>query len=178
MLWIGKKYKFVFRISCMIMNAVDIMESVRKMFADYMDRNKFRKTPERFAILETVYSMPGHFNIEELYEKLLSDGHFRVSRATVYNTMELILDAGLVLRHQFSGTRVEYEKCFNVRPHNHKICIMCGEVSEFSNDGLDRTISEMRIPRFKQSMYSLYVYGLCSKCQTKIKRAKKQETKK
>ena len=92
--------------------------------------------------------------------------------------MELILDAGLVLRHQFSGTRVEYEKCFNVRPHNHKICIMCGEVSEFSNDGLDRTISEMRIPRFKQSMYSLYVYGLCSKCQTKIKRAKKQETKK
>ena len=116
--------------------------------------------------------------IEELYEKLLSDGHFRVSRATVYNTMELILDAGLVLRHQFSGTRVEYEKCFNVRPHNHKICIMCGEVSEFSNDGLDRTISEMRIPRFKQSMYSLYVYGLCSKCQTKIKRAKKQETKK
>lgn len=177
MLWTWKKYKFVCCNSLMNMNAGDVMESVRLIFSDYMDKNNYRKTPERFAILETVYSMPGHFTIEQLYEELLNGERFHVSRATIYNTMELILDAGLVLRHQFSGSRVEFEKCFNMRPHNHKICVVCGEVSEFSNDSLDRTISEMRIPRFKQSMYALYVYGTCSKCQKKLNRAKNRKIK-
>ena len=77
-----------------------INEQVEGLFEAYLEQNGHRKTPERFAILHQIYSYDGHFDVDTLYE-VMSKGEYRVSRATLYNTLDLLLDCNLVRRHQF-----------------------------------------------------------------------------
>ena len=74
--------------------------SVKKLFTEYLQQRKLRKTPERFAILREIYSTNGHFDIDTLYN-LMKEDKYLVSRATLYNTIELLLDCRLVIKHQF-----------------------------------------------------------------------------
>ena len=147
-------------------NNTEMREKVKQLFTEYLTKRKHRKTPERYAILDMIYSIDGHFNIESLYTMMEETAKFRVSRATLYNTLILLLDAHLVVKHQF-GTTSQYEKCFNKETHHHMICTQCGKVTEFHNEQLQADIEGAKLPRFKQTHYSLYVYGLCSKCQWK-----------
>ena len=147
-------------------NNTEMREKVKQLFTEYLTKRKHRKTPERYAILDMIYSIDGHFNIESLYTMMEQTAKFRVSRATLYNTLILLLDAHLVVKHQF-GTTSQYEKCFNKETHHHMICTQCGKVTEFHNEQLQADIEGAKLPRFKQTHYSLYVYGLCSKCQWK-----------
>ena len=145
-------------------NNTEMREKVKQLFTEYLTKRKHRKTPERYAILDMIYSIDGHFNIESLYTMMEQTVKFRVSRATLYNTLILLLDAHLVVKHQF-GTTSQYEKCFNKETHHHMICTQCGKVTEFHNEQLQADIEGAKLPRFRQTHYSLYVYGLCSKCQ-------------
>jgi Fur family ferric uptake transcriptional regulator len=145
---------------------MEVREKVKQLFTEYLTKRKHRKTPERYAILDMIYSLSGHFNIESLYTMMEETAKFRVSRATLYNTLILLLDAHLVVKHQF-GTTSQYEKCFNKETHHHMICTQCGRVTEFHNEQLQADIEGAKLPRFRQTHYSLYVYGLCSKCQWK-----------
>lgn len=163
-------------------NNMDIREKVKQLFTEYLTKRKHRKTPERYAILDMIYSIDGHFNIDSLYTMMEETAKFRVSRATLYNTLILLLDAHLVVKHQF-GTTSQYEKCFNQETHHHMICTQCGKVTEFNNEQLQTDIEGAKLPRFRQTHYSLYVYGLCSRCQWKqamklnsIKRQSKAES--
>ena len=142
-------------------------EKVKQLFTEYLTKRKHRKTPERYAILDMIYTIDGHFNIESLYTLMEETARFRVSRATLYNTLILLLDARLVIKHQF-GTTAQYEKCFNQETHHHMVCTQCGKVTEFHNEQLQADIEGTKLPRFKQTHYSLYVYGLCSKCLWKL----------
>ena len=142
-------------------------EKVKQLFTEYLTKRKHRKTPERYEILDMIYTIDGHFNIESLYTLMEETARFRVSRATLYNTLILLLDARLVIKHQF-GTTSQYEKCFNQETHHHMVCTQCGKVTEFHNEQLQADIEGTKLPRFKQTHYSLYVYGLCSKCQWKL----------
>lgn len=145
---------------------MEVREKVKQLFTEYLTKRKHRKTPERYAILDMIYSINGHFNIESLYTMMEETAKFRVSRATLYNTLILLLDAHLVVKHQFGSTS-QYEKCFNQGTHHHMICTRCGKVTEFQNEQLQADIEGMKLPRFRQTHYSLYVYGLCRKCQRK-----------
>lgn len=147
-------------------NNTEMREKVKQLFTEYLTMRKHRKTPERYAILDMIYSIDGHFNIESLYTMMEETAKFRVSRATLYNTLILLLDAHLVVKHQF-GTTSQYEKCFNQGTHHHMICTQCGKVTEFNSEQLQADIEGAKLPRFKQTHYSLYFYGLCSKCQWK-----------
>ena len=149
----------------------NVKETVKQMLTEYLQKNGHRKTPERYAILETIYSIKGHFDIDTLYHYMENEGNFRVSRATLYNTIVLLMDANLVIKHQF-GTSSQYEKSYNRETHHHQICTQCGKVTEFQNEELQQAIENTKLSRFQLSHYSLYIYGVCSKCDRANKRKK------
>jgi Fur family ferric uptake transcriptional regulator len=107
-----------------------IYGQVEILFEAYLEQNGHRKTPERFAILRQVYSYDGHFDVDTLYE-VMTHSDYRVSRATLYNTLDLLLDCNLVRRHQFGDQGAQYEKCHRVKQHDHVILADTGEVLEF-----------------------------------------------
>ena len=145
------------------MDIQNVKDTVRQIFTEYLNTNGHRKTPERYAILDTIYSIDGHFDIDTLYSLMLNQEKFRVSRATLYNTIILLIDARLVIKHQF-GNSSQYEKSYNCNTHHHQICTQCGKVTEFQNDELQSAIESTKLSRFQLSHYSLYIYGMCSKC--------------
>lgn len=155
------------------MDNVKLKEQVKSEFTDYLNQHKHRKTPERYAILEHIYSLKGHFEMDCLYNAM-KQSNFRVSRATLYNTIELLLDCGLVIKHQFGANVSQYEKAYGNENHDHLICLGCGEVKEYKNSNLFTLAQQKRLKRFKVNYYSMYIYGVCSKCL----RSKKAEEKK
>ncbi len=145
--------------------------NIEQTFTDYLKDNKLRRTPERYAILRAIYSINGCFDIETLLESLEENYKFRVSRATVYNTIALLINANLVIHHVF-GTRSLYEKCDN-REMSYTICTQCGKISEAGHIRLN-DILKNGIKKFSHTHYSLYLYGLCDKCHRTIKRKKQK----
>ena len=110
------------------METQNVKDTVRQIFTEYLTANGHRKTPERYAILDTIYSIDGHFDIDMLYSRMMDQENFRVSRATLYNTIILLINARLVIKHQF-GTSSQYEKSYNRETHHHQICTQCGRVT-------------------------------------------------
>lgn len=141
---------------------------------EYLQLHGLRKTPERYAILETAYSFDGHFNMAMLKERMDNERHFVVSTATIYNTVAILTDAGLLTQHRIGG-KTEYEKTIaSGDSHFHLVCTECGKVREFHNDKLYRYIRDMRVYRFTINSYALYMYGLCTKCSNNMKRRKEK----
>ena len=99
----------------------NVKDKVKQILTEYLQVNGHRKTPERYAILDTIYSIKGHFDIDTLYNYMANEGKFRVSRATLYNTIILFIDAKLVIKHQF-GNSSQYERAYNNETHHHMIC--------------------------------------------------------
>ena len=154
-----------------------IKETVKVILANYLELNRNRKTPERFTILDAVYSINGHFTLDELSEKLVSEYNFPVSRATLYNTLKLFIELRLVIRHRLQST-TKYEACYDNNSHSHQVCTMCGQVIEIKSQELTEVINNLHTKRFRKDGYSLYIYGICSNCQAKMTRKAKLEEKK
>jgi Fur family ferric uptake transcriptional regulator len=146
-----------------------VREIVKQKFTEYLTANKCRKTPERYAILDLIYTEPGHFDMDSLYKAMTSKKHFRVSRATLYNTMQLLLDCKLVLKHQFGQNLSFYERAYNNDFHHHLICTNCNNIKEYKDLELKTVIQNKKIKQFTPSHYSLYIYGICNICARKLK---------
>ena len=148
-----------------------VKAAVRRILDSYLEMNNHRKTQERYAILDAIYSIDGHFSLEELGDKLVKEYRFPVSRATLYNTLNLFMELRLVIRHRFQGS-TKYEACFDNNSHSHQICTVCGKVTEIDSPEISEVINELRLKRFRKDGYTLYIYGICSNCQARITRQK------
>ena len=142
-------------------NQEDIILEVRDIFSNHLVENNCRKTPERFAILEEIYRRNDHFDAEALYIHMKNQ-NYRVSRATVYNTLDLLVSCDLVKKHQFGKNLAQYEKSYGFKQHDHLICEDCGKVLEFCDPRIQQ-IKEMMgdILKFEITHHSLNLYGHC-----------------
>ena len=148
-----------------------VKAAVEQILDNYLEMNNHRKTPERYAILRAVYDTAGHFTLDELGVKLAQDYKFPVSRATLYNTLNLFMELRLVIRHRFQGT-TKYEACYDNNSHCHQMCTVCGKVTEVKSPEITQAIDELHLKRFRKDGFTLYIYGICSTCQGRITRMK------
>ena len=133
-------------------------------FREYLRVRNLRLTPERRSVLETILQREGHFDADELYEVVKKKGA-RVSRATVYRTLPLLVKTGLIKETLRSGDRSRYEHALGHTHHDHLECIQCGKIVEFKVEEIE-TLQEKLCRRngFTAVDHQLSIRGYCSAC--------------
>jgi Fur family transcriptional regulator, ferric uptake regulator len=151
----------LFRLS---LNNKGAMETAKQKFEEYLREESYRVTPERFEVLDAVMATTGHFDADELFLTLKKGGS-KVSRATVYNTLDILEECELVFKTRLKDHGSRYEKAFGRSHHDHLVCIKCGKIVEFVDEGIEQA-QQAIVKKFKFSLisHSHQIFGLCPDC--------------
>lgn len=142
--------------------AAHIEEHLR--FESFLRGRQLKLTEERRALLDAVLGWEQHFDADELHMGLKGKGK-DISRATVYRTLDLLIQCGLVRKQSFGDQHAHYEAVRHDEHHDHLICLSCNKITEFFRpdlEALQDTICEEH--RFRSLHHSLQIFGLCSEC--------------
>ncbi len=143
------------------------MNKAEKKFREHLKREGLKSTPERMVILREVLSAKKHFNADELYESIHKHNK-KVSRATVYRTIPLLVECGLIIETLRCQGRVSYERTFGFEHHDHMVCLGCGKIIEFKDDRLEELQTQIcERYEFKQVEHRLGIRGYCKECVVK-----------
>ena len=149
--------------------SADVKQKVKQLFTEYLEKKSHRKTSERYAILDEIYSINEHFDVDSLYTHLKKRKH-HVSRATVYNTIELLLDSNLITRHQFGKNLARFEKSYSYKQHDHLICENCEHIFEFCDPRVQQIQSMIGgLLHFNVTHHALHLFGKCNELEQKGK---------
>ena len=142
--------------------------AILRQFDTYLERKHLKRTEERHKVLEVICTFKGPFDVNMILEHLQRK-RFTVSRATIYNTLEILIDADVVIRHPLNGNTQQYELCCLSTNHTHLVCTQCGSIRKISSQEQPIDPSIMRKNRFMPAYYCIYIYGQCAKCRQKQK---------
>ena len=152
------------------------LASLRDRLTHYMEEKSMRKTPERYEILRVVELAAGIFNIDGLMKLMQEKAEFQVSRATLFNTMELFCNAGLVIKHPLA-TAAHYEVRTDINPKAYVICRQCNTIAKVPASTARLALQSLHVRYFNIEDKLLYMHGLCRKCQAKNNREARKNMK-
>lgn len=136
-------------------------EKAAEIFRTYLKLGKNRITPERFEVLDAALEHDGHFGADDLFIKL-KNLKSKVSRATVYNTIELLAQCDLLSKRNFGDNLTRYESNFKKQTHDHLICVNCGKIVEFSDERLNIIPQEItKKLGYELDSYSFNIFARC-----------------
>ena len=150
--------------------------AILRQFDTYLERKHLKRTEERHKVLEVICTFKGPFDVNMILD-LLQKKQFTVSRATIYNTLEILIDADVVIRHPLNGNTQQYELCCLSTNHTHLVCTQCGSIRKISSQEQPIDPSIMRKNRFMPAYYCIYIYGQCAKCRQRQKSKDKKSDK-
>jgi Fur family ferric uptake transcriptional regulator len=145
---------------------LDAAASPVDKFREFLKTKKKRLTPEREAIVSAVYATHDHFDAEQWVDSLAGRrGGSRASRSTIYRTLHLLVEAGLLRRVARANDREVYEHDYGYPQHDHLICKKCGTMIEFANEAIADVLEQIAVQHgFRMSGHRLEVDGLCATC--------------
>jgi Fur family ferric uptake transcriptional regulator len=154
------------------LGSVDVALTPLARFEEYLQSKGKRITAPRRVLVEQVFSHHEHFDVEKLLADLTRAGHRRVSRPTVYRTLEQLVDAGLLRKMELGG-RAVYEHDYGYPSHDHLHCKECNRLIEFHSEEIERIREAVaRQNGFRVTGHRLIISGVCSECNQKLRRKK------
>lgn len=137
------------------------IKKAEEEFRDFLKNGKHRVTPERFEVMDFALDYDGHFGADELYIKMKTEKS-NISRATIYNTLELLASCELLAKRNFGDGVTRYESSYNRKNHDHLICTNCGSIKEFSSPKIQTIVEEIsKELGFDNTGYSFNIFGKC-----------------
>lgn len=140
------------------------MTSAIRTFAKYLSSKNLKLTKERKAVLQEIFLHPGHLEAEELWHNLRKKKK-RASRATIYRTLDLLVESEIVRKVDLGHGHSHYELMLDHPHHEHMICLSCGKVIEFSDRTMERTLNKLCEKRgFEHTSHRFQIFGYCKDC--------------
>jgi Fur family ferric uptake transcriptional regulator len=141
------------------------MGKEQTLFKNFLAGQNLKFTPQRCAVLEAVFGIHRHFDADEMVD-ILKRKQKRISRATVYRTLDLLVKAGLVRAMELGDSKKVYEHIVGHKHHDHLICTACGRTIEFDEHVIE-SLQQQVCDRlsFRPERHSLRIFGVCDRCQ-------------
>ena len=136
----------------------------KEQFLDFIREQGMRVTRERLVLFDEIFERHGHVDAEDLLAGMRSRG-VKISRATVYRNLDLLVDCGVVRKYRLGRDRFLYEHVHGGQQHDHLVCTDCGRVAEFVSPGITALQAEIcRAHQFRPDHHTLQISGLCNAC--------------